>query len=91
MGGGIFQNCVMTGVTSLIRTPKNIYENTFMQDTYDNVDLGVPSGTADQYARCKGWKKFRNIGGTTPTDYYLYLDTTNISATSSAATRTVNV
>ncbi len=57
----------MVEITSLIENPKDIIENAFSPDLYNNASLFVPDGTMDKYKACTGWKKFVWIEEGTPT------------------------
>ena len=64
-----FRDCTaLTTIVTNNSSPRAIEELAFDDDTYDTATLIVPTGTATQYKRLGGWKRFQHIEEATSTD-----------------------
>ena len=62
IGKSAFSGCsALTSITSRIKVPFAISDNTFSDNTYQNATLTVPAGAKDLYQAKAGWKNFTNI------------------------------
>lgn len=63
-----FRGCsALTTIVTENSAPRAIEELAFDDDTYDTATLIVPAGTATQYKRLSGWKRFQHIEEATST------------------------
>lgn len=64
-----FRGCsALTTIVTENSAPRAIEELAFDDDTYDTATLIVPAGTATQYKRLSGWKRFQHIEEVAPTN-----------------------
>ena len=62
IGEEAFNGCTsLMAITSNIKEPFAISDNTFSSNTYQNAILTVPAFTGELYQAKSGWKKFTNI------------------------------
>ena len=62
IGSEAFAACNALTSVSVKRTiPSQTKENTFSEETYQNVPLKVPEGCEEKYKKAKYWKLFQNI------------------------------
>ena len=63
-----FRGCsALTTIVTNNSSPRAIEELAFDDDTYATATLIVPAGTATQYKRLSGWKRFQHIEEVAPT------------------------
>ena len=62
IGSAAFHDCsALMVVTTAIRTPYAINDNTFSDETYANAPLIVPADSKELYQATDGWKNFVNF------------------------------
>ena len=62
IGSSAFEGCSgLTTIVSEIEKPFKLYNVTFSDDTYNNAELIVPTGTKALYQATEGWNKFAKI------------------------------